>query len=116
MAFDEPPMPGYLVFRACGNRLCLNPSHLRCARDKAELGRHVALAGWRKGLHLEARAASAALGRMARGIIDTPDDIVRAIRAAPVVVRDAELARRYGLSQTGISRIRNFETRKGVTP
>jgi hypothetical protein len=106
IAHQAAPLPGYYVFRACGHRLCLNPAHLREMRDQAQIGRHIAASGRRKGIRSEACRAAAAKGRAARGIVDTPPEVVRAIRAAPADVTGRALAKLHGLNPSTVSSIR----------
>lgn len=114
IAHGRAPLPGWLVFRACGCLRCVNPVHLREARNRKEIGRHIALAGWRKGTHVEKRAANAALGRLALGIVDTPADIVREILAAPASETHTSIAARLSMSTATVCDIRNGKRRRGV--
>lgn len=113
IAHGASPRPGHFVFRGCQHRACLNPAHLRQARDKAEIGLHVRRMGIRKGTSLEARRANIALANAATGIVPTPDDVVRQIRAATGKLID--IAARFDVAHQTVSRIRRRETRAGVT-
>ena len=44
LAHEAAPLPGYVVYRACGNRRCLNPVHLRDGR-KSDVGANARLSG-----------------------------------------------------------------------
>ena len=95
IAHEEPP-PAWaqMVFRACGTKLCLNPAHIRAAKHRAEIGIHQRNSGSLIGISSEARLASAAKGRHSQGIVDTPSDIVRAIRQADRKIPGTHLADR----------------------
>lgn len=112
---EAPPPWARFVFRACGTRDCVNPVHLRLARDRAEIGEHQRRAGSRKGTSIEARRANIALALAARGITPTAPDVVRAIRAEGADTTTSALAERLGLSVQTVSRIRRGDTRAGVT-
>lgn len=114
IAHQAPPRPGNLVFRGCMNALCLNPAHLRQARDKAEIGLHIRLSGSRIGNATEARRANVRLAQDACGIVRTPAEIVRAIRAAPKHVLSLELSRLHGIGRTVVSRIRRGESHRDI--
>lgn len=99
------PRPGWLVFRSCGQRLCLNPAHLAQARDKAEIGQHWRRAGYRKGTHLEARRAAQKLAAAAAGTVATPDDVVHEIRALAGTMSQKALGAKFGVSRQCVNRI-----------
>lgn len=108
-------VPNGLPFRRCLCFDCMNPAHLRVARDKAEIGRHAALSGKWKGKHVEQKRANLAKARAVSGVFETPVHKVLAIRSAPASVTSTELARSLGLSLQATSRIRRGETRVHVT-
>lgn len=112
IAHGEAPRPGHRVFRACGNCLCLNPVHLRQARNAAEIGQHQRRSGTLRGKNVEQHRASLAKARAAQGIVSTPIEIVRAIRSADASITGRELARRFGMSDSAVSRIRLGQTHK----
>lgn len=114
IAHGEAPPIWALVFRGCQNRRCLNPAHLRLARDKAEIGQHIRRAGTRVGTSLESRRENARKGRLAQGIVTTPDHVVRQIRSAPKEVTNVALAARLGMNHQSVSRIRRHETHRGA--
>jgi ethanolamine utilization microcompartment shell protein EutL len=114
LAHGKAPLPGFLIFRRCVTTDCVNPVHMGEAKSKADIGEHIARNGARKGTYVEQRAASAAIGRAVRGIVDTPAEIVLALRAAPASVSNLELAAQHGLSHTTVSSIRLLRSRRCV--
>lgn len=106
IAFGEAPPAWALVFRACQRQLCVNPAHLRLARDHADIGRHIRLAGTRVGTATKQRQENAKRGREAMGIKDTPAEVARLIREAPASVKGVELAAMHNLSRNAVSKIR----------
>ena len=114
IAYGEAPRTGWLVFRRCLNRMCLCPVHLGQARNPAELGRHIALNGKRKGNSIEARRANLLLAMAGSGIKPTSPEIVRACRAAGPEVTGLSLAATHGIAQQTVSRIRRGESHRGV--
>lgn len=112
IAFNQAPPHGKLVFRGCGQRLCLNPVHLRLARDKAEIGLHWRRAGYRKGTALESRRANQRIACVASGKTPTDEAIVRAIRAAPPGLSQRELAALHGIARQTVSRIQRGESHR----
>lgn len=111
IAHGEAPPLGKLVFRGCGQKLCLNPAHLRLARTKAEIGQHWHRAGFLVGTHLTARRANIALAHAVSGHTATSAAVVLAIRAAPASVTGASLALLHGVCTSTISKIR-----RGISP
>lgn len=111
LAFGRMPRAGHRIYRACGNLLCLNPVHLR-ERTPAGAGEIWRATGCRKGVSTPARRAAAAKGRAVQGFVDTPADVVRAVRAAPPAVTSRELAARYGLAYATACRIRKGTQRR----
>lgn len=113
LAHEAAPLPGYVVYRACGNRRCLNPVHLRDGR-KSDVGANARLSGRLKGTALESRRANLHLAYAAAGITPTSPDVVRAIRAAPSDVMLSSLAKLHGISPQTVSRIRRGESHREV--
>jgi hypothetical protein len=111
IAHGESPAPK-LAFRACTCTDCVNPVHLRLARDKAEIGLHIRRRGNRKGKALEARRANARLAQIAAGHTPTPPEVVMAVRSAPAVVTNRELAALHGITDKVVSRIRRGESHR----
>ena len=111
---EAPNAP--LVYRGCGCDDCLNPVHLRLARSHAEIGLHQRRSGSRKGKNTEQRRANMAKGRQTRGIVETPAEVVLAIRAAPETVTGRALARLHGVSESTVSKIRLGRSRVDVAP
>jgi hypothetical protein len=115
IAHDAPVPRGKMVFRGCMNRVCLNPAHLRLARSLAEVGEHQRRAGTRKGRpRTPAQAAANQRMRDARGLPQTPPEIVRAIRAAPAGITNVALAAQHGVAHQTVSRIRRGESHRGT--
>jgi hypothetical protein len=85
IAHEEAPREGWLVFRRCTSKRCVNPAHHEQARDQAEIGAFVAAQGRRKGSNIHARQASAARGRAIQGIVETPDETIIAIASRLMV-------------------------------
>lgn len=111
---QAPPRDGHLVFRSCGHRACLNPAHLREMGSRAEIGLHIRRARSRVGTHVEARRRNIRAAMAATGVVPTPADVVRAIRAAPAEVTGLALAAQYGISHQTVSKIRRGESRMEV--
>lgn len=93
-----------LAYMRCCNSSCVNPDHVGSAASKAEIGAHIAAHGKRKGTHVEARRASQKLAMAARGIVPTPPEVVRAIRASEG--SNVVVARQFGVSHQIVSAIR----------
>lgn len=106
IAHGEAPPHWALVFRACQRTLCVNPAHLRLARDQADIGRHIHLSGTRLGTATDLQRMNGRKGRERMGIKDTPADVVRQIREAPASVKGIELAALHKLSNQTVSKIR----------
>lgn len=115
IAHQEAPRKGWLVYRRCVVDDCLCPVHLAQARDRIEIGRHIAGSGRRKGTAVESRRANAIKAQMAAGIVVTSPDIVRACRAAPEGVTSASLSKLYGIAPQTVSRIRRGESHQRVS-
>lgn len=108
---ESPPL-GYLPYRWCGNAMCANPVHLRLARGRADLMHCIARQGRLKGTHLEQRRAAAARGRIAQGMRDTPEHVVREILAAEG--SNFAVAKRLGVHHSVVSRARLRQTHKTI--
>lgn len=67
IAHGRSPLAGWIVFRACMSADCVNPAHMREARDRAEIGRHIRLSGRWVGTNLETRRANVAVALAALG-------------------------------------------------
>jgi hypothetical protein len=98
--------PRGLAFGACPTPKCLNPLHLREVRTQAAMQEYRGRTGRFKGTHLEQRAAAAAKGRAAQGMVDTPADKVMQIREAPAWVTHTALSRSTGVHRKTVSMIR----------
>ena len=114
IAHGEAPHPGQLVFRCCGNGLCLNPAHLRRANSRAEIGLHQRRSGSRKGTAVAARTENLRRAWAVRGIVPTEQATVSAVRAAGPEITGRALAQLHGISEKTVSRIRRGQSHKGV--
>jgi hypothetical protein len=114
IAHGEAPPHWALVFRGCQNRRCLNPAHLRLARDNADIGLHIRRAGTRKGKALQSCRENILKAHQAIGTVFTPRPVVLAIKQAPKEVRNVQLAAQFGMAPQTVSRIRRGETYAGV--
>lgn len=110
IAHEEAPRPGWLVFRGCNSPRCVNPVHHDQARSQADIGRHISAQGRRKGKNIEAKRASAALGRASQGIVNLDDATVIAI-AKDLIANGyprgsgVSIATKYGVQKSIVSRI-----------
>ncbi len=114
IAYGRAPLPGWLVYRACGCKLCVCPSHLREMPSRTAIGEHQRRAGHRKGKNVPQRVAALAKAREAAGITVTPREVVIAIRQAGPDVTGRALAQQFGMRETTVSKIRRGETHQGV--
>lgn len=114
IAHEAAPPPGHKVYRTCGNKLCLNPVHLRLARTQADLMRLVAQSNRLKGTHVEQRRAAARKGHAAQGIRTTPPDVVAQILRADG--NNCQVARRLGVHHSVVSRVRLRQVHKEIQP
>lgn len=114
IAHGEAPPPGELIFRACCRQLCVNPAHLRRARNKAEIGEHYRRAGVRKGTHMEVRRENIKRAWAASGTAPTPLEVVQAIRKAPQSITGRALAVQFGIAEGTVSNIRLGKSHRGV--
>jgi hypothetical protein len=108
------PIGDKLAFMACCNSKCVNPEHVRVAASKAEIGAHYSAAGKRKGTHYEQRLAAVRKAQAARGLVPTPESVVRVIRAAGAEVSTRALARAHGIAEQTACRIRLGQSHRGV--
>jgi hypothetical protein len=104
--------PKGVVYRCCA-RDCVNPKHMRVAKDREAMTAAVAKAGkFRSPKMHAARLINLRHARKAQGIVDTPDHHVMAIRASSEPL--AVLAERFGISDHAVSEIRRGKSRLGV--
>lgn len=108
------PPAGKIAAMRCCNRLCVNPAHNWIAGSRAEIGAAIAEAGTRKGKNRAALLASLAKGRKSQGIVDTPSEIVRAIRQAPKTITSRSLAQQFSVGEGTVSKIRRGISHVGV--
>lgn len=106
---------GRVAYMGCWNRICVCPVHVRAA-DRQQLidrrGRAGLLA--RSPAGAAACARSAAKARAAAGIVETPPDVVLAIRQAEPGTTLQQLSDRFGISKSTASRIRRGVNRAKV--
>lgn len=104
IAYDAAPRPGWMVFAGCGNSLCVNPAHTRQVPSRTEYGAYVRARGWLVGVAVEAKRESLRKARKARGVVDTPPEIVAQVRAMTETA--AEIASRLGITRRVVYEIR----------
>lgn len=114
IAYQAPPRAGCLVFRACQNILCLNPAHLREAKDKMEIGLHIRRLGSRIGTALESRRANILKAHAANGIRITSREKVLAVRAADKTLNNTQVGALLGMKASTVSAIRAGKRHAGV--
>jgi hypothetical protein len=108
------PPAGTVAYMTCLNPLCVSPAHV-AAGTRAQIGAILAAAGVLRGRgDMMKRRASAAKGRAARGIVDSPAHLVLAVRAAPPGESYAATARRLGTTLARVRGIRTGRTKGGV--
>ncbi len=100
------------AFMRCVNSTCVNPNHVGLAIDKAEIGRHIAKHGKRKGNSTEARRANVRKAWAAQGVSPTPPAAVHAIRSAGPKVTNVELGLKHGITPSTVSMIRLNKSHK----
>lgn len=105
-----------IPFRGCLVNDCVNPAHVRLARDKAAIGEHIRRSGKRKGQAVEQRRANQKKAIAALGLVPTPDAIVLAIRAAPATITGLALASQFGIAQQTVSAIRTGKSHRHLLP
>lgn len=110
IAHGESPR-GRLVFRSCVCTDCVNPAHMKLANSKAEIGAHIRLNGARKGSTPE-RLQNIQAAWAAAGVIVTPPDVVRAIRADSGTLK--AIGARHGVNYRVVGRIRRGESHRNV--
>lgn len=117
IAHGESPA-GWLVYRTCCNvgGLCLNPAHLKRARNREEGGRIIRSSGRLKGVRTEAQIQSTRETMLKRGIKTLPDATVLAIRAQPAGRMNIDIAREFGVAETVSSRIRLGRSYRHLLP
>lgn len=94
-----------IAYRICFCADCVNPDHVRLAKDKKDLGLKMAEAGRHKTAKgLEARRKAVRVAHEKAGIKVTPPDVVKLIRTSPMT--GVALSKMLGISVQNISRIR----------
>lgn len=101
---------GMLVLHSCDNRLCCNPAHLSLgtpadnSADMVRKGRQAA--GHRNGAYTKPHRRMSGAGHANAKLTASDVEQIRAIYSAGSVTQ-AELSRRFGVTQTNISTIVN---------
>ena len=102
IAKGDPPSPSHQAAHRCGNRICVNPLHLRwLTQSENELDKR------RHGTAQQGENNGAAKLTVAE---------VRIIKALIQVERDPVIAARYGVDRKTISAIRHGRTWRAVQP
>lgn len=107
--------PRTRAFNVCGTPKCLNPLHLREAKTQGEMVGYFKRLGRYKG-HTRQRVEAGRKGRAAQGYQDTPEDVVRAIKAAPDSITHTALAMQVGVHRKTVSYIRRGLWYREVDP
>lgn len=108
------PLHGLVAYMGCWTLDCVCPVHARRG-TRAEVNAAVARAGLLPDRRGDvALVAAAARARAAAGHVDTPVEVVRAVRKAAGTASGRALAARFGLSQTVAQRILRGQTYRGV--
>lgn len=108
-------VPRGIPYRYCLVHDCANPAHLQRASSRAELTKILAAKGlFQTPVNIAIRKANAAIARAKSGQVDTPDDVVRAIRAIGTSMSGREIARQFNLSESTALRIRSRKSRAEV--
>jgi hypothetical protein len=107
------PPEGHRAYMRCLNSMCVRPECVTSG-TMLQIGAAIAASGKRKGTHVEARRACAALGRAKLAIVDTPADKVAAVLLAPASEQNQQIAERLGMTRQTVSRIRAGKSRRGA--
>lgn len=105
---------GYdLPWMRCGTTDCVCPAHVRRG-TRSEFMRWLAAVGRIGGVATPAQAAVSALGRAAAGLVDTPAEVVIAMREAYAAGegKPPALAERFGVERSTAYRLLRGETYK----
>lgn len=84
------PSPGHQCYRSCGNKLCVNPRHLRWSNKRKD----------RHQMMMEGRAPSAKL---------SPDGVREIRKLIGAGIEQTEIAKMFGVSLALICRIKSGE-------
>jgi hypothetical protein len=110
LAHEKAPTRGYLIFRSCMNRRCMNPVHLTQMKSQTEIGEHVRISGTRKGREKRSEVQLASSRRVGAEYLSkhgvTPAHIVDAVRASDTNLDNHQVAEMYGIGHWTVSRIR----------
>ena len=106
------PLGDAVAYMTCWRKGCVWPTHVRAAASRGEANSQAALAGVyrRSPSARQANAVNARKARQARGVVDTPPEVVLAVRAAAGTGTQEEIGHRLGLKKTVASRILRGET------
>lgn len=105
-----------VAYMRCMNKLCVNPAHA-AAGTRQEMGAHIAKRGDLRGKFTHQRRVNLVAARAASGIVDTPPEVVLAIRAVPrSEATNTQLAARFGLTHQTVAKIRRGESHRHLMP
>jgi ethanolamine utilization microcompartment shell protein EutL len=104
-----------VAYMKCMNKLCVNPAHA-AAGTRQEMGEHITKVGRLKGKFTVQRRLNLAAARRASGVVDTPPEVVLAIRAAQKSVTNVQLAAQYGITHQTVARMRRGESHRHLLP
>jgi hypothetical protein len=104
---------GRTPYRRCGCKDCVNPVHMALAVSLQEMWAHLSRSGILKGQKTPSRSANALLGRIARGQVDTPDDVIIAIKndLHSGSMTGVAIAEKHGVTTQTVSRIKTGKTK-----
>lgn len=107
------PLGHMMAWMFCGTADCVCPVHVRRG-TRAEWTRWMSAAGRMCRLPTPGRLAAAALGRAAAGLVDTPAEVVIAMREAYAAGegKPPALAERFGVERSTAYRLLRGETYK----
>lgn len=107
------PLRGRLPYRACGSADCVNPAHHRIAYSRKEMMGVLANLGLFKRMAPEPRRENARKGRLAQGIVDTPEWKVRLI--LEMSGSNVAIAKTLGMHHTTVAKIRSGLSHRHIT-
>ena len=107
-----------VAYMSCWHKGCVCPAHVRSAPSRGQANSEAARAGVyrRSPAARQANAVNARKARQARGVVDTPPEVVLAVRAAAGTGTQEQIGRRLGLTKTVASRILRGETFRHLLP
>ena len=106
--------PPGVVYRVCC-RDCVNPRHMLVAKTRTDMiERHKAVGKFKTDAAAAARVDNLRAARVAAGSVDTPPELVIAVRNADPSETGRDIARRLGIGEGVVSRIRRGVSHAGV--